>query len=259
LDQSTGSVTIEITVTNFLIEPSDTDGERLILKGGEAAHLRNVLRAQKGDSFFAIDGTGLKYRAVIESISGSTVEGLISNVTRLENEPFHNITLAMGICRPAEMDLIVEKGTEIGVSSFAFYYSEKSYARAKEDLSSARKISRLRRVARAAAKQSKRSIIPAMAPFAIYTEIMGLKDAHDQSLIATQRESSKPLESALKKSSDSKKILLLVGPPSGLSNDETRTAVDSGFVPVRLGPRRLRAETAGLVFPAMVLHSLGDL
>lgn len=253
------SGTIEITVTNFVIDPSDTDGERLVLRGTEAAHLKKVLRAEKGDSFYAIDGTGLKYRAVIQSISGNTVEGLVTNVTRLENEPFHSVTLAMGICRPAEMDLIVEKGTEIGVSSFAFYYSEKSYARAKEDLSSARKISRLKRVARAAAKQSKRSIMPAMAPFAIYTEILGLKDAHDQSLMATQHESSRPLEFVLNKSPDSKKILLLVGPPSGLSDDETKTAIESGFVPVRLGPRRLRAETSGLVFPAIVLHSLGDL
>jgi 16S rRNA (uracil1498-N3)-methyltransferase len=187
------------------------------------------------------------------------VEGLVSNVTRLENEPFHNITLAMGICRPAEMDLIVEKGSEVGVSSFVFYYSEKSYARAKEDLSSARKISRLKRVARAAAKQSKRSIIPAIAPFGIYTEIMTIKGDHDQSLIAALHKSSKPMESVLNKSPDSKRILLLVGPPSGLSDDETKTAIDSGFIPVRLGPRRLRAETAGLVFPATVLHSLGDL
>ena len=229
------------------------------MKGSEAAHLKKVLRADKGDSFYAIDGTGLKYRAVIESISGSTVEGLVSNVTRLENEPFHNITLAMGICRPAEMDLIVEKGTEIGVSSFIFYYSEKSYARAREDLSSSRKISRLKRVVRAAVKQSKRSVIPAIAPFGIYTEIMALNDDHDQSLIAALNESSKPMESVLDRSPDSKRILLLVGPPSGLSDDETRIAIDSGFVPVRLGPRRLRAETAGLVFPAMVLLSLGDL
>ncbi len=217
------------------------------------------MRAKIGDSFYAIDGTGLKYRVVIDSISGTTVRGLISNVTRLENEPFHNVTLAMGICRPARMDFIVEKGTEIGVSSFIFYYSEKSYLKIKVDSSSVRRISRLKKIVRAAAKQSKRSVIPSVMQFKTFAETLGIKGEFDLSLIAISNRSSRTMEQAVQKSHDLKKLLLLVGPESGFTDDEVSSAIDAGFSPVRLGPRRLRAETAGVLFPILVLNHLGDL
>lgn len=217
------------------------------------------MRAKIGDSFYAIDGTGLKYRVVIDSISGTTVRGLISNVTRLENEPFHNVTLAMGICRPARMDFIVEKGTEIGVSSFIFYYSEKSYLKIKVDSSSVRRISRLKKIVRAAAKQSKRSLIPSVAQFKTFAETLGIKGEFDLSLIAILNRSSRTMEQAVQKSHDLKKLLLLVGPESGFTDDEISSAIDAGFSPVRLGPRRLRAETAGVLFPTLILNHLGDL
>lgn len=235
------------------------DDERLVLAGSEAHHLKTVLRAGVGDSFYAIDGTGLKYRVVIESISGSTVKGLISNVTRLENEPFHDITLAIGICRPSKLDFMVEKGTELGVASFIFYYSEKSYLKAEGNPSSARRITRLKKIARAAAKQSKRSIIPSVDRFRTFAEMLGAKGDFDLSLMAVSDKSSKTLEQTIQKSHDIKKLLLLVGPESGLTDDEISSAIDAGFLPVRLGPRRLRAETAGLIFPALVFNHLGDL
>lgn len=217
------------------------------------------MRAKIGDSFYAIDGTGLKYRVVIESVSGSTVRGLISNVTRLENEPFHNVTLAMGICRPSRMDFIVEKGTEIGVSSFIFYYSEKSYLKIKGDSSSVRRIARLKKIVRAAAKQSKRSVIPSVMQFKTFAETLGIKGEFDLSLIANSSRSSRTMEQAVQKSHDLKKMLLLVGPESGFTDDEISLAIETGFLPVRLGPRRLRAETAGVLFPTLVLNHLGDL
>ncbi len=217
------------------------------------------MRAKIGDSFYAIDGTGLKYRVVIESVSGSTVRGLISNVTRLENEPFHNVTLAMGICRPSKMDFIVEKGTEIGVSSFIFYYSEKSYLKIKVDSSSVRRISRLKKIVGAAAKQSKRSVIPSVMQFKTFAETLGIKGEFDLSLIAILNKSSRTMEQAVQKSHDLKKLLLLVGPESGFTDDEISSAIDAGFSPVKLGPRRLRAETAGVLFPTLILNHLGDL
>lgn len=250
---------IEITVTNFIVDPSQVNDDSVVVTGEEAKHLKKVLRAMVGDVFFAIDGTGLKYRAVIQSMKGPKVTGIISSTVRLENEPFHHICLAMGICRPAKMDYIVEKGTEIGVSSFLFYYSEKSYSKIKEDLSSVRKISRLRRLITAAVKQSGRSVIPSVGGFKTFTEILALAPDYDISLAATIHAESRPIERILPKSHELKKILLLVGPESGLSDDEIESARSAGFLPVSLGPRRLRAETAGIIFPSLVLDHLGDL
>lgn len=218
-----------------------------------------MLRAKPGDTFYAIDGTGMKYRVVIETIKGQAIKGIVSNITRLENEPFHHVCLAMGICRPAKMDYIVEKGTEIGVSSFEFFYSEKSYAKTKEDLASARKISRLQRIIEAAVKQSKRTLIPQVSKFKTFAEILEISTDFDLALAATIGHNAKPLDDAVDKSRQLKKVIALVGPESGLTDHETEIAIARGFLPISMGTRRLRTETAGIVFPALILNHLGDL
>ncbi|HBC47595.1 MAG TPA: hypothetical protein DEO84_05580 [candidate division Zixibacteria bacterium] len=249
---------IDITVTNFIVEPGQVKGERLTLTGEEAKHLSQVLRAKPGDTFWAFDGSGLKYRAVIESIDKTSVTGIIASTSRLENEPFYNVTLAQGICRPNKMDEIVEKGTEVGVSSFIFYYSDKGYSKQTEE-SSSRKTSRLVRIARAAAKQSKRSIIPNIAEFVSFVDLLDQRKDYDLALVAHQDASSKPIEHYLEEITAIRKILLLVGPESGFSESEFEACLNAGFMPTGLGPRRLRTETAAMIFPALILHQLGDL
>jgi 16S rRNA (uracil1498-N3)-methyltransferase len=187
------------------------------------------------------------------------VKAIISSVTRLENEPHVDLTLAMGVCRPARMDEVVEKGTEIGISSFLFYYSEKSYARFGDEKSTRNKTARLVRVARAAAKQSKRTLIPEIREFILFAELLPLARDYHLALIAENKPESKSVEETILPSPDIGKLLLMVGPESGLTDDEFDMAVSAGFKPVSLGGRRLRAETAGIIFPALVLNRLGDL
>jgi 16S rRNA (uracil1498-N3)-methyltransferase len=228
-----------------------------VLTGEEAKHLGHVLRAHVGDVFSAIDGTGLKYRAVIQAIDRYTITAVIGATVRLENEPFIQITLAQGVCRPAKMDETVEKGTEIGVSSFIFYYSEKGYSKVKDE--SPKKLTRLERIARAAAKQSKRSIIPVVAPPIFFQEILNIKRQFDSAFLAMKHPDSKPIESYFANPGSQKKILLVVGPESGLTESEEGACINAGFMPVSLGPRRLRTETAAMIFPALVLSYLGEL
>ena len=249
----------EITVTNFYVDPKHIIEDRLVLGADEAKHLHHVLRAKAGDTFYAIDGTGLKYRTVIETISDASVKGIITTVTRLENEPFYHITLAQGMCRPNKMDEIIERGTEIGVSNFMFYFSEKGYSKMKEESSSSRKVSRLSRIARAAAKQSKRSLIPSVGELFTFREILARRKQFDLSMAAVFHQSAKSVDSYLDRASSAKKILLMVGPESGFSSEEEAACLESGFLPVTLGSRRLRTETAGIIFPALVLSYLGDL
>ena len=233
--------------------------DELILRGDEAKHLSHVLRAKIGDVFFAIDGTGRKYRSVIQAMDKNSIRAMISSITRLENEPFYHITLAQGICRPAKLDEIVEKGTETGVVSFIFYYSEKAYSQMVEEPSTARKIIRLERVARAAAKQCKRSVIPAIEPLISLNDIIKQRIDYDLALVAAIHPKARPLAEHLTNISNMKKLLLLVGPESGLTDGETEMAIGGGFLPVGFGARRLRTETAGIIFPALVLNILGDL
>jgi len=201
----------------------------------------------------------MRYRVVIELISPKQVIGIISSITRRENEPAAFVTLAHGICRPARMDFIVEKGTELGVSSFIFFYSEKSYKPNKNDDSDYRKIHRLERLVQASAKQSLRSLIPSVTFSNSVDSIFSIIKDYDQCYVAAIRPDSKRLAAYLNQVSTVKKFLLLVGPESGLTIEETEQAIKAGFHPVSLGPRRLRTETAGIVFPAILLNLLGEI
>ena len=241
------------------MEPEDVRSDELTLRGDEAKHLSHVLRAKVGDVFFAIDGTGRKYRSVIQAIDSKSIRAMISSITRLENEPFAQIMLAQGICRPNKMDDIIERGTEVGVVSFCFYYSEKAYGHMVEEPGTARKIIRLERVARAAAKQCKRSLIPSIEPLMPFAEVLRLRNQYDMAMVAAIDPKARPLGDQIAGSPNVKKILLLVGPESGLTDEETMAAINAGFLPVSFGPRRLRTETAGVIFPALVLSLLGDL
>jgi 16S rRNA (uracil1498-N3)-methyltransferase len=157
------------------------------------------------------------------------------------------------------MDDIVEKGTETGVASFVFYFSEKAYSRVLEDQTTTRKIVRLEHVARAAAKQSRRSLIPAIEPLISFSDLLKMRIQYDLALVAAIHPHARPLGDQMREIANMKRIFLLVGPESGLTDEETEAAIAAGFAPVTFGPRRLRTETAGIIFPALVLNHLGDL
>jgi len=247
----------EIKATNFMVSPNAVVGNQLTLDETESHHLYKVMRAQAGDIFYAVDGQGLKHRAVIKTITSRCVVGEIINSTRLENEPLLKLTLAVGLCRPAKIDFIIEKGTELGVSQFVFFLSEKTVADDKIDRAAAKKLGRWENIAAAATKQSFRTVIPEILQPIAFHDILKLPLDYHQSLIADMNHPPEKLENML--SDSPREVLLLVGPESGLTQREAEQAIEAGFKPIKLGPRRLRVETAAILFAALVMEKAGEI
>ena len=216
-----------------------------------------VFRAKEGDTFSAIDGSGKKYRAVIKSISPKQVIADIVNTVRLENEPLVKLSLAVGLSRPSKMDFIVEKCTEIGVSRFFVFISEKTLIEDKPGGSAVRKLSRWKKLATSAAKQSLRTILPEINPLAHFDDILTMSPEYQLSIIADMTARPTDLDDLLIDSP--REVLLLVGPEAGLSENEIKRALNAGFNPIKLGPRRLRVETAAMVASALVMATAGEL
>ena len=248
---------MEIKATNFMVSPDSVQGNTITLDKTESHHLAKVMRAQVGDIFHAVDGAGLKHRVAITMLSPNQVTGEIINTTRLENEPLLKLTLAVGLCRPAKIDFIIEKGTELGVSRFIFFTSEKTLADDKIDRSAAKKISRWRNIATAATKQSLRTVIPEIMPLVHYEDILRMPIDYHLALIADMRVTPENLDMLLKDTP--REVLLLVGPESGLTNSESDRAIAAGFKPIKLGPRRLRVETAAILFTSLVMEKAGEI
>ena len=248
---------MEIKATSFFARPEAITDDSFYLSAEESHHLAKVFRAGVGDIFYAIDGRGLKYRAVVESISAKKVKARIAATIRLENEPHSKITLAIGLCRPAKIDFIIEKGTELGISNFYFFNSENTPLGNDGDGFSSRKLTRWHRLAAAAAKQCLRTVIPEIHPPIKFAELLALKINYDIALMADMGGDSISLSALL--NGARREILLVVGPESGFTDQELGFARKAGFKPVKIGPRRLRAETAAIVFSALVMAAAGEL
>ena len=150
-------------------------------------------------------------------------------------------------------DLVVEKATEIGVHTLIPMVTARSVVRpsARDD-----RWTRWQRIAISAMKQCGRTFLPRITPVMGFGEVLAQVGHHDLGLIAWEGAEGEPLERWMPRAG---KVLLLIGPEGGFTPQEVEEAQRRGIKAISLGPRRLRAETAGIVALSLVLHHLGDL
>jgi 16S rRNA (uracil1498-N3)-methyltransferase len=246
-------------VTYFYVDPKKVEKDSLRIEGEEAKHICLVLRKEEGDVIEAVDGEGMKYQVQVTAKGKDWVQGKIVSQTRKENEPFTRLTLAQALIKGVRMDFLVEKVTEIGVASIVPVIMDKNLIKLEKDSKVSSRVNRWKRIAISGMKQSLRSKLPEIQNPVSFQELLTKVKDYDLALIACQTKGSKFLKEILEGKRRLKEILLLVGPESGFTQEELDLSFKSGIIPVSLGPRRLRSETAGIVFSSMILHELGDM
>lgn len=241
----------------FLVDPGDVSEGYLHLRGDEAHHAIKVLRLVRGDIFVAIDGKGQEYLSEMEIATGDgALIGRVLSEHRRSSEPLLKVTLAQGLPQGKKAADIVDRATEIGVNRIMFFTSEK----AKPGVAQQRDISRLRRIAVSAAKQSARSVIPEVKGPISFAGVLMAAARYDLALICDPGVEGVPIARSLHAGGRViTRILLAVGGESGFSRGEIDEAIRVGFVPFNIGPRRLRTELAGVVATALVLYQGGDM
>ena len=245
----------------FFVETLSRGDETVELSGDEFRHLKKAVRLKPGDALKLFNGQGLMAEAEVETIGASTAVARVRRFYESQvGESALGLTLIQGLLKGDKNELIVQKATELGAKGIIFFEAVHSVAKATHGESAA-KPKRLRRVALEAAKQCGRSVLP----------VITIKDDLDAALLSCGEASIKILfseveeERALKGFMRTKAsvgdgdALLLVGPEGGFSDEETARAVGAGFSSVRIGPRRLRAETAAIVAMSLIQYEAGDL
>ena len=225
------------------------------LTGQQAAHLLRVLRAQSGMEFDIVAGDRV-WHAVIAAIHGDTVR--FNLLAEVEADPALPITLLLSIFKFDRMEWTIEKATELGVERIipiVARRSEKHLVQAAQNRSE-----RWRKIAREAAKQSRRSDVPAIADAIPLKAAAGREGEAVKLLLAEQERATTlraVLTTALKNTGDEfPEIRLATGPEGGWVAEEEALFDAEGWQPVSLGPRILRAETAAITALAVTAAML---
>ncbi|MFQ5441127.1 MAG: 16S rRNA (uracil(1498)-N(3))-methyltransferase [Thermodesulfobacteriota bacterium] len=227
-----------------------------LIKGDEFVHLKKVLRLKKGEKIALFNGLGLELLATIESVGRASASVTIDGMLEGRAESPLEITLVQGFIKGDKPELVIQKATELGVKKIVYYPAGRSVP-APGEPGLKNRLKRWDRVAVEAAKQCGRAFVPEISSSKSLKDAMG--GASQGFRIVLFEEGGGPLEEALKKAPPKiDKIILLVGPEGGFSSEEIILAESGGFIPVGLGPRVLRAETAAIAAVSIVQYVLGD-
>ncbi|NLO37740.1 MAG: 16S rRNA (uracil(1498)-N(3))-methyltransferase [Clostridiaceae bacterium] len=244
----------------FFIEQIVGAGQPSVrLSGPDAYHIATVLRMQSGDSLLVCDGARTDLDCRIEAVTPEGVELAVLSRTPNQTEPVYHVTLYQGLVKGDKFDQIIQKSVELGVSRVVPVACRRSIA-VIQARDRDRKTARWQKIAAEAAKQCGRGMVPEVAPPVMFAGCVAQASAAALALIPWELERTRTLRAALGEDDDTvpKSISLIIGPEGGLTEDEVGLARAAGILPVTLGKRILRAETAGPAVLAMLLYRYHD-
>lgn len=237
----------------FFLSGTVASGDDIELTGADAHKIVAVLRLRTGDRIELCDSTARVFSARLDVREREVRARLDGPIADAPPPDAVRIVVAQGIPKGAKMDYVVEKLVELGVAEIVPLASERAVADA-----SAAKRERWNRIARAAAQQCGRSEIPVIGAPASFAHLLERFAEFDRIIVPWELAERVPLRERLPDVvAGVRSLLLVVGPEGGFSHDEVETARSAGAVPVSLGARILRTETAALVLLSIVNYALG--
>lgn len=242
----------------FFVSPEQIKDGRVTITGPDVNHISRVLRLGAGDCLTVLDGLGKAFDAVIEKPGKEEVVCAIRKEFPAGGTPPVRVTLVQGIPKGDKMDLIVQKGTELGVSRVIPLTSQRAVVKLEGDKSHKRR-ERWQRIALEAAKQCRRPDVPEVDEPTGWDPVLAGLPPEVVALIPWEEESAESLKEVLLREPTKKEIYVFIGPEGGFAPGEVERARARGVRPVTLGPRILRTETAGLAVLTMILYQWGDL
>jgi len=240
----------------FTLQPEQLAGGRVTFDAAESRHLARVLRLRPGNTVVATDGAGRDYTVRLESLGDAAVGTVLGEAAGVAASPL-SITLIQGVPKGDKMEAIVRAVTELGVARVQPALCERTIVRLEASRWRDR-ARRWQRVAREAAKQSGRAMIPEVETPRPLGDWLAAAAPADLALCLWERNGAS-LGGVLAACEFPRSALVLVGPEGGLAGEEVERAGAHGLGVVSLGQRILRTETAGPAIVAILQSRFGDL
>jgi len=236
----------------FFIDPTCISGDSATIAEQEARHISSVLRLKPGSIIELFDGTGLVYQAEICATTKAAITVNILHSQRLQEHPPY-LDVAQSLTKGKKMDLILQKATELGVSTLRPVISQHC------DIKSvtSNQIDRWRRISQEACKQCSRPTPLTCHTAQTFVQFVASADKSATKFILWENQTTGTFPQPI--TTVNERVLIVIGPEGGFTQSEIQTAIQHGFIPVGLGPRILRAETAAIAAISILQFLLGNL
>lgn len=241
----------------FISITSIIEGQ-ISITGEKARYLTSVLRCRKGDELIVFDGKNNCFRTTILQVTRKEVTAQVLEKFPCDTESPLHIILAQGLLKGEKMDMVIQKATELGVKEIIPIITERSQVR------ETRKVSRWKKIAEEASKQSGRSIIPIVHEPIQFNDYISSLITHHPSpllngLIFYEEGGMKLSEAVALLITHHASLFVIIGPEGGFTKEEVTLAKEKGLIVTTLGKRILRAETAAISAVTLVQFLLGDI
>lgn len=243
----------------FFVEPEQIQDKTIVITGGDVNHIKNVLRMQPGDEIAVSNGVdGKEYRCGIEEFRDDQVICTLRFVKEDGLELPSRVYLFQGLPKADKMELIIQKAVELGVYQVIPVATKRSVVKLDEKKAKG-KLARWQAIAEAAAKQSKRRIVPEVAG------VMTMREAVDYA--RNMQVKCIPYELAegmahtrqlIESIEPGQEVAVFIGPEGGFEESEIQLAMEAGIIPVTMGKRILRTETAGFTMLSWIMYQLEE-
>lgn len=250
----------------YFVPPGQMGVEAVELEGDDARHLAQVMRAKPGDKIIVCDGSGREALARVVTVDKDKVHADIDEVRNAESEMAWRVTVAQSLPKGDKLETVIQKGTEAGAAAFLPFLSLRTVVQ-YDERKEAKRVDRWRKIAKEAAEQSHRGIVPDVMAVSSWKSLIGRFGEYDLVLLCYEEEgrAGNGLRRVLTEfadkhtGGDKPRILIVVGPEGGFDEREAEAAAAAGAKLIGLGKRILRTETAALYALACIAYASGEL
>lgn len=245
----------------FIVSNEGIENGLAVIEGEELQHLTRVLRLGVGDAVAVFDGCGNEGQGKIESLDKNKALVRLISCNILNRESPLEIWLVQGIAKGEKMDYIIQKATELGVRGIIPLDTERTVVKLDKKKAAERQM-RWQKIAKEAAKQCGRTCIPMVFSSCGITEFLHSIPSERLLLIPWEKGGRSLKAVCLSNERDmmkNKPVYIVIGPEGGLEEKEVMQLGENGGIPITLGPRILRTETAGIAAIAAIMFQWGDL
>ncbi len=241
----------------FFVEPSQIQDKRIVITGNDVNHIKNVLRMKIGEEIAVSNGIdGKEYRCGIEELGEDQIVCTLRFIKEDGVELASQIYLFQGLPKADKMELIIQKAVELGVHEVIPMATKRCVVKLDEK-KAVSKINRWQGIAEAAAKQSKRGVIPQVHSVMNMKEAVAYAGEMEVRLIPYElAEDMAHTKQLIEQVKPGQKVAIFIGPEGGFEEAEVQMALEAGIEPITLGRRILRTETAGFTILSWLMYHL---